>query len=622
MANIADYLKKILSAVYGRDVRQAIHDAIRQCYEDGKAGSIDLTAREEVAAVRAGWDSLEQFVFGKRLVNRAHVTYFAQGLPAEDNTGFASQGFCIARADNTSYAVNCYINGVSGYMSIYNMETGELVRRGNVGDLGHANSCTYNPRTGHIYVAMAGGSSRADTVAEVDMDLNLVACHDLGEGSRPYGIAYSNDGFYVLMGGGRIGRYTSGFALVRTVNFASNSPQTVYQGLAADDRYLYVPNGNTRDRSGITSIPVQLIDVYRHDGAFVKHIPVDIPLELEELDLYDGGVILSCNSRSRAIMFHSHIHEEPGIDGSMANGHQYNMIQSGYYQQIYVDGTYTGFLMDGSREHPVCSSYIIEPAVFNGIETLQIQLLSNIDENINIRESTTKIDVRGNGFACRGCYFANNKRVSLRNITISGRSDPEDSAVAVHNCHYLFTDNVTIDPAGCSYGVHLVASTAIFNTVSFVSSAKVSNLVVTENAGLTANSMADVSTLGYVIRASQASVAAAAFNLNFITGNHNISSDGLKRQTFVNNDILKDLDLNTITAECHLTMSGPPYIEHQPDIPDGYVIRGIDSWRIFGAIGMRQHVYATNGTDIRIYMRTYYFNGTEATMEGMWKEIY
>ena len=48
MADIQTYLKKILSAVYGKDVRQSIHDAIHQCYEDGKAGTIDLEARERI----------------------------------------------------------------------------------------------------------------------------------------------------------------------------------------------------------------------------------------------------------------------------------------------------------------------------------------------------------------------------------------------------------------------------------------------------------------------------------------------------------------------------------------------------------------------------------------------
>ena len=34
MADIDKELKKILSAVYGKDVRQAIHDSIQQCEED------------------------------------------------------------------------------------------------------------------------------------------------------------------------------------------------------------------------------------------------------------------------------------------------------------------------------------------------------------------------------------------------------------------------------------------------------------------------------------------------------------------------------------------------------------------------------------------------------------
>ena len=48
MSTIQDYLNKIKTAIYGKDVRQAIHDAIFKCYEDGKAGSIDLVARENI----------------------------------------------------------------------------------------------------------------------------------------------------------------------------------------------------------------------------------------------------------------------------------------------------------------------------------------------------------------------------------------------------------------------------------------------------------------------------------------------------------------------------------------------------------------------------------------------
>ncbi|MCF2569549.1 SGNH/GDSL hydrolase family protein [Mediterraneibacter glycyrrhizinilyticus] len=49
MATIETYLNQILSAIYGKDVRQSIHDAISQCYADGKAGSTDLVARQQIA---------------------------------------------------------------------------------------------------------------------------------------------------------------------------------------------------------------------------------------------------------------------------------------------------------------------------------------------------------------------------------------------------------------------------------------------------------------------------------------------------------------------------------------------------------------------------------------------
>lgn len=47
-SNIESLLQQILSAVLGKDVRQAIHDGIEQCYEDGKVGAVDLVARQRI----------------------------------------------------------------------------------------------------------------------------------------------------------------------------------------------------------------------------------------------------------------------------------------------------------------------------------------------------------------------------------------------------------------------------------------------------------------------------------------------------------------------------------------------------------------------------------------------
>lgn len=51
MSDIHENLEKIKNAVWGKDVRQAIHDSIHDCYEDGRAGGTDLIAREMITAV-------------------------------------------------------------------------------------------------------------------------------------------------------------------------------------------------------------------------------------------------------------------------------------------------------------------------------------------------------------------------------------------------------------------------------------------------------------------------------------------------------------------------------------------------------------------------------------------
>lgn len=64
MSNIEQYLADILAARYGEEVRQSIHDAIQQCYKDGRAGAIDLEAREDIAAETTAREALDTRVNG------------------------------------------------------------------------------------------------------------------------------------------------------------------------------------------------------------------------------------------------------------------------------------------------------------------------------------------------------------------------------------------------------------------------------------------------------------------------------------------------------------------------------------------------------------------------------
>lgn len=56
--SIQNYLNQIKSAVFGKDVRQSIHDAIKQCYDDA---SIDHdNANMEVKLARGSHDTLNE----------------------------------------------------------------------------------------------------------------------------------------------------------------------------------------------------------------------------------------------------------------------------------------------------------------------------------------------------------------------------------------------------------------------------------------------------------------------------------------------------------------------------------------------------------------------------------
>ena len=93
MPSILDYLNTISDARYGRDVRQAIVDAISACYQDGRAGVSDLEARR-----------LIESAIGVNESQQADIdTLYAQIAEIQDSSGESSQESTTITLDTVIY---------------------------------------------------------------------------------------------------------------------------------------------------------------------------------------------------------------------------------------------------------------------------------------------------------------------------------------------------------------------------------------------------------------------------------------------------------------------------------------------------------------------------------------
>lgn len=168
-SKIEEFLNKILSSRYGKDVRQAIHDGIHQCYEDGKAGSTDLIARERI-------DNL-----------------VANGADSEGNSELIDirVGYDGTRYTNAGKAVREQIGTVASF--VWTTYTPEYVSGAYT--VGSDNKALYNPmlsdwrcvivdvsgRSGETY-KITTYADRIRPIIFIDNDLNIVQQipHDTG----------------------------------------------------------------------------------------------------------------------------------------------------------------------------------------------------------------------------------------------------------------------------------------------------------------------------------------------------------------------------------------------------------------------------------------------------------
>lgn len=110
MSVISDLLNQIMTAVYGKDVRQAIHDAIQQCYLDSAEGITPVITTETVSGghninITVGADTTTVFVAngqnGQNGQNGTNGTNGTNGQDGQDGVGSLPDGTYTAQEIHT-----------------------------------------------------------------------------------------------------------------------------------------------------------------------------------------------------------------------------------------------------------------------------------------------------------------------------------------------------------------------------------------------------------------------------------------------------------------------------------------------------------------------------------------
>lgn len=100
MSRISSLLAQILSAVYGKDVRQSIHDAIAQCYSDASAGKTlaDNAANSANQAASDAENRVSEAIGGMQTQTNAAI--------GECNSAVAAANAAAAKANAKADAAN------------------------------------------------------------------------------------------------------------------------------------------------------------------------------------------------------------------------------------------------------------------------------------------------------------------------------------------------------------------------------------------------------------------------------------------------------------------------------------------------------------------------------------
>lgn len=417
---------------------------------------------------------------GLGIVDNSNFNLYAQILPDANsrfNGRMFAQGFCIGDHAGVPYATQTFIeldnndDVISQIITMTDMTTGNRMITNVHTELEHANSITYVPPLDRYVIATAGAAGDTGKIVEIDKSGNTYQIHYLD--APMFAVAYNNDVIYTL-GGHTLYKYDTDFNLIESVELDLQQLQFTYQGLAADDHFLYIFNGNTIP-ANTAEYNINRVSVFSHEGLPVKQVIMRYPLEIEEGDFLDGEFYISSNTTHAALLLKVDMYTRNRIHSFGEPLDNIDLNQNGI--EIHVDESYNGFLVDGSNDHPLSAITWLILWLRNSTDRMNIKIDSDITQVTTLsfrRCPNTIFDINGQNHKLPNLLF-DGGTLYLNNAVLPGID--HTNSITFHGKR-LVLNNITFGESGSV----ITPERLIFTTSSF----EINGMIVNQSV-LTSN---------------------------------------------------------------------------------------------------------------------------------------
>lgn len=359
-------------------------------------------------------------------VDTSYYAPFAQVLSSSErlfDTGLFAQGFAIGEYNGRPVALTCFTDGTpageNDVFSLDYLDSGANINK-NVIPAGHCNSATFNKTTGTFFVVTGGVAGAPNKILEYELpDGTIKSEHTIEAG--PWAIAWNLDKFYIACSGGRLIVTDNDFRLLSNHNMTIDNNYT-WQGMEADDLYLYFPNGNNRTSRPDDKPARNRFSVFTHEGELVKNIENMIPIECEEVAIYNNKCYVNCNTQSASLIFIADLYKENAA-GYIGLPDIRNI--NSYTQSIYINETYSGFFCTGSENYPLSSLYWWYMVVKPNVSRVNLELLSDAPEKVFAMWTSCNFYVQldAHGHKIRRVNWYGNNTIALKDVVIIGQEN-------------------------------------------------------------------------------------------------------------------------------------------------------------------------------------------------------